>query len=208
MENKRARRFLIVAFALSLLIHLIASGVIRWPFGTPDESEVQIVRIEHMHTIRIAHLPPPPAHTPKPAPAIRHIAPVHVAKATAQSGQSTSSEGKAVYGTPSAVASASAAPSPNCSANDTPVQLMASPEPPSDIAPAARAERITNIARVRVIVDPNGSVSSATVLQSSGSSSMDLVAVGMARAAQYAPATHGCKAIASDYTMQIKFSPY
>jgi TonB family protein len=86
--------------------------------------------------------------------------------------------------------------------------MTSPPPPPSEIASAARADRITNVARIRVIVDPNGSVSNATVLQTSGSSSMDLVAISLARAAQYAPATHACKAIASDYTFQVQFNPY
>ncbi len=86
--------------------------------------------------------------------------------------------------------------------------MVASPPPPSEIASVARSERITNVARIRVIVDANGTVSNATVLQTSGSSSMDLVAISLARAAQYAPATHACKAIASDYTFQVRFNPY
>jgi TonB family protein len=86
--------------------------------------------------------------------------------------------------------------------------MTSAPPPPAEIASAARAEPITNVARIRVTVDPNGSVSSATVLQTSGSSSMDLVAISLARAAQYAPATRACKAIASDYTFQVRFNPY
>lgn len=208
MDNKRARRFLIVAFALSLLIHLIASGVIRWPFRTPDENDVQIVRIEHLHATRIAHLPPPPAHTPAPATPIRHVAPVHVAKATAVNTRSTLSEGKAVYGTPSPAAAATPTPlALSCATTDTPVQVAAgAPEP--ELSPAARASTVTGIARVRVIVGPSGNVEDAAVLESSGSSSLDLVAVSMARAAQYTPATHACKAIASAFTYSVRFNPY
>ncbi len=203
MDNKRARRFLIVAFVLSLLIHLIVTQVVRWPFRPPEE-DVQIVRIEHLHATRIAHVPTPPPHTPRPAPsAAATVAPTKVA-----AGNGRGTVARIATPAPTAAPTPTGAPTPNCVTNDTPVQLLAKPEPPADIAPAARADRITDIARIRVIVDPNGGVSSATVLQSSGSSSMDLVAVTMARAAQYAPATHACKAIASDYTMQIKFSPY
>ena len=206
MDTKRARRFLIVAFALSLLIHLIASGVIRWPFATPDEGEVQIVRIEHLHATRIAHLPPPPKHTPAPAP--RHIAQVHVAKATAVNGQSTLSEGKAVYGTPSPAPAQTPTPAAlNCATTDTPVRVAAAaPEP--ELSPAARASTVTGVARVRVIVGPSGNVEDAAVLESSGSNALDLVAVSMARAAQYAPATHACRAIASDFTYSVRFNPY
>lgn len=202
MDNKRARRFLIVAFALSLLIHLVATGVIRWPFPTPAD-EVQIVRIEHVHTTRIAHITPPP-----PTPQPRRVA-VHVAKATALNPKSNLTEGKIV--TEAATPQASAAPTPtatpNCAAADTPVQVAASPPPP-EIPAEARASRANGITRVQVAVDPNGAVSNATVLQSSGSAPMDLVAVSMARAAQYTPATHACKAIAANYTFQVKFNPF
>jgi TonB family protein len=202
MDNKRARRFLIVAFALSLLIHLIVTQVMRWPFR-PSEEEVQIVRIEHLHTTRIAHVPTP-LHTPRPSPsAIPSTAPKNVAI-----GNGRGAPAQPASPVPTVAPTPTAAPTLNCVANDTPVEMVASPPPPSEIAPAARAERVSNIARIRVVVDPNGSVSSATVLQSSGSSSMDVVAVSLARAAQYAPATHACKAIASDYTFQVKFNPY
>jgi len=92
MDNKRTRRFLIVAFALSLLIHLILTGIIRWPFAQEND-EVQVVRIEHLHATRIAHVVPPP-HTPPPAPPRR--VPVHVARATAINPNSTQGEGRIV----------------------------------------------------------------------------------------------------------------
>jgi len=203
MDTKRTRRFLIVAFALSLLIHLIASGVIRWPFQ-PTEEDVQIVHIEHVHATRIAHVTPPP-HTPPP----RRV-PVRVAKATANNPKSNRSEEKVVIGaaTPEPSAAPTPTPSPNCTANDTPVELAASPSPPAEIPPDARASRANGVARVQVAVDPSGNVSSATVVQSSGNASLDLVAVSMARAAQYAPATHACKAIASNYTFAVQFNPF
>lgn len=203
MDNKRARRFLIVAFALSLLIHLIATQAVRWPFR-PAEEEVQIIHMEHVRTTRIAHVPTPSPHTPRPAPS----AVVTTAPKKVSVGNGHGTLAQTATPAPSIAPTPTAAPTQNCTTSDTPVQVLATPTPPAEIAPAARADRITNVARIRVIVDPNGSVSSATVVQSSGSSSMDLVAVGLARAAQYAPATHACKAIASDYTFQVKFNPY
>jgi TonB family protein len=205
MDSKATRRFLIVAFALSLLLHLILTGIIRWPFA-PQSDEVQIVSIEHLHTTHIAHVPTPPRLTPAPPP--QHRAPVHVAKATAINPNSTLSEGKAVFGTASPESPAPAATAtPNCATNDTPVQMIASPPQP-DLPPAARADQANGIARVRLVVNPQGGIESATIAGSSGSSSMDQVAVSMARAAQYAPATHACKAIASDYTYSVKFFPW
>jgi TonB family protein len=203
MDNKRARRFLIVAFALSLLIHLIATQAMHWPIRPPEE-EIQVIHMEHVRTTRIAHLPTPPPHTPAPAPSVR----VAAAPKKVAVGNGHGTRAQIATPAPTVPPAPTPAPTQNCTTNDTPVQVVATPTPPAEIAPAARADRITNVARIRVSVDPNGSVSSATVLQSSGSSSMDLVAVSLARGAQYAPATHACKAIASDYTFQVKFNPW
>jgi TonB family protein len=204
MDNKRTRRFLIVAFALSLLVHLILTGIIRWPFA-PENDEVQVVRIEHLHATRIAHIVPPP-HTPAPPPP--HRAPVHVAKATAVNPNSTLTEGKAVFGTaPPASPMPAVTATPNCSANDTPVQVIAA-APQPEIASSARADQKGGIARVRLVVDPQGGIESATVIESTGSTSLDQVAVTMARSAQYAPATHACKAVAADFTYAVKFAQW
>ncbi len=204
MDNKRTRRFLIVAFALSLLLHLILTGIIRWPFA-PESDEVQVVRIEHLHATRIARAPPPPRRTPPPP---RQV-PVHVARATAVSPNSSPGEGRVVTAATEPPASLTPAPTatPNCAANDTPVQMIGSPPPP-DIAPAARGDQKSGIASVRVIVNPQGAIESAMVIASSGSTSLDQVAVSMARSAQYAPATHACKAVAADYTYSVKFAAW
>ena len=202
MDDKRTRRFLIVAFALSLLIHLILTGIIRWPFRRSSD-DVQIVSIEHLHTTRIAHATPPP-HTPAPAPPRR--VPVHVAKTTAVNPKSSLTQGRIVTAateTPASPTPAATA-TPNCATSDTPVQIIASPPPP-EIASGARADRVSGTAQVRVIVDPNGGVESTTVVASSGSASLDQVAMAMARGAQYAPATHACKAVLADYTYAVRF---
>jgi TonB family protein len=58
---------------------------------------------------------------------------------------------------------------------------------------------------VRVLLDATGQVTSAGVTQSSGNSSLDLVATAMARGARYTPALHDCKPIAGTYTFSVKF---
>lgn len=204
MDNTRTRRFLIVAFALSLLIHLVLTGVIHWTFA-PENDVVQIVRIEHLHTTRIAHIPSPPPHTPAPAPRV----PVHVAKATAVNPNASLTERRIITGPTQSPAppTPAATATPNCATNDTTVQMIASPPPP-DISPAARGDQTNGITRVRVIVNPQGSIESTAVIGSSGNSSLDQVAIAMARQAQYAPATHACKAVASDYTYAVKFTAW
>jgi len=202
MDSKRTRRFLIVAFALSILIHLVLTGIIRWPFA-PSSDEVQVVSIEHVHATRIAHVSPPP-RTPAPAPPRR--VPVHVAKATAVSPNANRGEGRVVTGPTPSPAPATPAPSATsgCATNDSPVQVIAS-APPPEIAPATRGDQKSGIARVRVVVDSQGNIESAAVIQSSGSASLDQFAVTMARGASYAPATRACKAVASAFTYSVQF---
>ena len=212
MDARRSRRLLIAAFALSLLIHLIVASGVRWPFGrTRDETE--IVHVEHLRVTRIAHVPTPPPHTPppqtppptatpRPAPrarpaAHRPLSPSGIAGATGKAG---------AVATPVPKPEVTPAPASTiaCANNDLPPTLAASPPPP-DISAQARADGVSGTARIRVTLDANGTVQNAAVVDSSGSGSLDLVAMSMARAAQYTPAQHDCKAIASDYTFSVKF---
>jgi protein TonB len=77
--------------------------------------------------------------------------------------------------------------------------------PPPDIPVAARAQGTSGIALVKVQLDDAGAITGAAVSQSSGNPSLDDIAVGMARAARYAPAMHACKPVAGDYTFSVKF---
>ena len=153
--------------------------------------------------LRIAHAPTP---SPRKAAPPVHRARVHVAKAKALNPASTGGEGKAVYATP-APATPTPVPTPNCASLDTPVAVVSSPAPPV-IPPQARAGRVSGTTRIQVTVDPTGNVENATVLTSSGSPQLDLVALDMARGAQYTPATHACKAIAGTYSYAVKFVAY
>jgi len=58
---------------------------------------------------------------------------------------------------------------------------------------------------VRVQLDPSGQVTGTGVVRSTGNSSLDLVAVAMARDARYTPALHGCKPVAGDFEFSVKF---
>jgi TonB family protein len=204
MDDKRTRRLLIVAFALSLLVHLILSGVIRWPLH-PSQGSEQIV---HVAQLQVLHVMPPP-HTPKPVPSHAppvHRTPVHVARVTAVNPRSNTSEARAVLGTATPQPTLAPTATPDCS-NDTPVQLVSEPPAP-EISPDARGGHVSGITQVRVVVNASGGIESANVVASSGSDALDLVAVGMAKDAQYAPAMHACKAIASDYTFSVRFIAY
>jgi periplasmic protein TonB len=207
MTAKQTRRLLIVAFVLSLIVHLIVVLFVRWPFR-PAANDVAVVHIEHIRPIRILHVTPPP-RPPSPAPTIAPTTAPRRVRPRAVSANGT----RPVVAAPPAATPAAPPPTPvasatpNCAKGDTPVTVAASPPPP-DIPPNARDSTTGGTARVRVNVNANGAVTSATIAQSSGDSELDLIAMSMARAATYAPATHACKPVASQYAYAVKFVPW
>ena len=202
---KRGPRLLLVAFALSLLVHLIVAVVMHPPVPT-FENQAEVVSIVHRPaTIAVTKVPtpPPPRRKQTPAPKTLSSAP--------PSRKGPGSAGNAGAGTPPptpAVAAATAAPSasPNrgCSKGDVPAAVVATPSPP-DIAPEVRANGTSGTTLVNVALDPNGAVTAASVAQSTGNSSLDVVALAMARDARYSPALRDCKPVASAYTFSVKF---
>jgi len=70
---------------------------------------------------------------------------------------------------------------------------------------AARADGTSGISLIKVQIDAQGAVTSAAVSQGTGNSSLDLVALAMARGARYSPALHECKPVAAAYTFSVKF---
>ncbi|MGC2408193.1 MAG: TonB family protein, partial [Candidatus Cybelea sp.] len=91
-----------------------------------------------------------------------------------------------------------------CAQANTQAVVVATPAPP-DIPVGARASGTNGTALVSVQLDANGQVSGTNVTQSTGNSSLDLVAVAMARDSRYTPALHDCKPVASAYTFSVKF---
>ncbi len=205
---KRVPRLLVIAFALSLLVHLIVALIMRPPTPTP-QGQAEVVSIEHRPaTIAMTKMRPPPPPRPKRTPAPRTVASAPPRKPNGLEGPAGTA-----YGTPPAPtpgpATATPAPAPTraaggCTQPNAAAAVADSPAPP-DIAPAARAEGTSGVALVRVQLDASGQVTGTGVTQSTGNSSLDLVAVGMARDARYTPALRNCKPIAGDYTFSVKF---
>ena len=77
MNAKQTRRLFIVAFALSLLVHLIAVLFIHWRVITPNDEGPTVVHIAHIHLVRITRVPTPPPPTPVPAPTAAPKAAAH-----------------------------------------------------------------------------------------------------------------------------------
>jgi periplasmic protein TonB len=203
---KRAPRLLLVAFALSLLLHVVVALVLH-PASPGPENQAEVVSIEHRPaTIAVRKAPtPPPPPPPKQTPAPR--APSSAPPARTERGTVVRSGGNAATpaqvvarATPQPIATATA----GCAQPNIAAAVVATPAPP-DIALDARASGTSGTALVSVQLDSGGQVTNTSVTQSSGNSSLDLVAVSMARDARYAPALHDCKPIASAYTFSVKF---
>ncbi|MGB6602441.1 MAG: TonB family protein [Candidatus Cybelea sp.] len=201
---KRAPRLLLVAIALSLLIHLIIALILHPPSPTP-ESQAEVVSIQHRPaTIAVTKTtPPPPRPKQTPAPRTRSSAP----PARKGPGTTGTSGGTAAPPTPivaRVTPQPTAAPSGACTQPNTEAAVVATPSPP-DIPIDTRASGTSGVAQVSVQLDATGQVTGAGVKQSTGNSSLDLVAVGMARDARYSPALRDCKPIAGTYAFSVKF---
>ena len=201
---KRTQRLIFLALALSLLVHLLIALLLR-PATPTQQGQAEVVSLERRHAMiamtKIPTPPPRPKHTPAPNPVAS--APPSSRKGPGTHGQ-LSGAGKPVP-TPAPplpspqVATNAACPQPNASP-----AVVATPGPPA-ITPDVRAAATNGTALVKVVLDPAGQVSDASVTQSTGNSSLDLVALGMARDARYAPAYVACKAVASTYQFSVKF---
>lgn len=206
----RGRRPIVAAIIISLLVHLIVATRVQWPFAPPAE-RVETVRIDRLHVIRIARMPTPPPqtpppHTPAPQPsATASSAPTAKATRAPGTGRSVAPAGGSAA-KPVATPEATPHPSPtnSCGGGDTPAAVASAPPYP-EIASAARGAATNGTARVDVKLDANGAVRSASIAQSSGNGSLDVVALALAKAATYTPATHLCKPVASAYVFTAKF---
>ena len=201
---KRTSRLLLVALALSLLVHLIVALILHPTTPTP-ESQAEVVSIEHRPaTIAVTKPPTPPPPRPKQTPAPRTTSSAPPARkgpgsAGTTGGNAATPAPPVATATPQPVATA--AP---CARIDIAAAVVGTPTPP-EITPETRASGTSGVARVTVQLDPTGQVTSASVTESTGNSSLDLVAVGMARDARYTPPLRDCKPMAGAYTFSVKF---
>ena len=210
MNARRSRQFLIVAFAISLLVHLIAATGFRWPDLMRPQDQIEVVRVEHLMraTVHRIRTPAPVVPTPRASaqPSAQPRKNSGKPPGSGSAGQ-VGERGSAPATAPPTVApSASPTPLP-CTKGDVAPALAASPAPP-EIPAAARGAGTNGTARVRVTLDAGGAVQRAIVVDSSGNASLDLVAIAMARGAKYSPALHECKPVAADYTFAVRFAAW
>jgi TonB family protein len=192
---RRARWVLVAAFALSILVHVVAATFLH-----PSRPVFEPERVTTMHRTTIVHVTPAPMRTPSRRP---RVAVPHVIAAVARPHAFSSSSAP-----PSPPAASTPTPPPatsaRCSVADAPAAIVATPPPPQ-ILPAVRALDVSGTAAIRVQLDTAGNVVSASIEQSSGDASFDALAMGMARNATYAPARHACLALASNILFRVRF---
>jgi TonB family protein len=200
----RGQRILIVAFAISILLHLVFAVAYRMPHPRRSR-DVETVSIVRRSAIAIRTPQPVPSATPKPHPRPQPSAPKLKAAPKGFAPGSGGAAATPVPTPPQPVASVAAAPTPKpCAGNDVKAAVSQLPPQP-DVPNAARAEGTDGTAAVDVRLDEHGEVTGATVSHPTGNSSLDLIAVSMARAARYTPATHDCRPVAGEYTFSVKF---
>lgn len=203
--RRRVPRLLLVAFALSLLVHL-AVAVIMHPAAPTPENQPEVVSIEHRPAtiaVRPVTTPPPPPPRRTPSPQTAASAPPKP-RGPGSGGTTGASTAAPVATVAAATATPIASATPGCAHSNINASVAATPAPP-DIAPNARTSATNGTALVSVQLDSGGQVTGASVTQSSGNSSLDLVAVTIARDSRYTPALRDCKPIASVYAFSVKF---
>ncbi|MEO6836256.1 MAG: TonB family protein [Candidatus Tumulicola sp.] len=199
------QRLIVIAFALSLLLHLIFA-LVAHGLRNSRQNDVEVVTIEHRSNAMI-HLqtPPPPRKVtpvPHPRPSTRP-APVQTHGAQPQNTGAGTTSAPTVAPTPQPSAAATTA-AMACAKSDLGAAVVENPPQP-DVPIAARTEGTNGIALITVQLDGQGGVTNATVSHGTGNASLDLVALGMARGARYSPALRDCKPVAAAYTFSVKF---
>ncbi len=205
MSVRQSRNLLLIAFAISLLLHLIFALNFHRR-GSESPTDIEVVRIEHRSIqIQVKKTPPPRAH-PKQTPApTSSPAPKPTASGSKPSGNGAESIATAAP-TPAPTAAATIATNP-CGRNDADAALVTPPTPPV-IPVSARGDGTSGTTIVKVQLDDKGTVLGTTVAQTSGNQALDLIAVGMARDASYTPASHNCKPVATAYEFSVRFAAW
>jgi TonB family protein len=211
MTARRSRIILLAAFVLSILLHAILAGALRWRLSptvsdeTAPLTKVRIIKIARMPT------PPPPTPTPKAVPrpsaeppvlskSAKGTRPARVLPNVAQT--STPQPRRSATPPPTALPTPALGP---CGGHENAEPAVAATPGVPEISPQARASKANGVAQIRVVLDPGARVTDASVAQSSGNAGLDAVAMQMARDATYTPKYVKCKAVAGTTTFSVRF---
>lgn len=234
--GERVRNFLLAAFGLSLLLHLLA--VPFFPTLGPHKEDQNVEKVSVTKKIRVkVPTPPPPTPTPHPTEPPKSTPPpktqlqpqpklkLNVPKTTSNNSSSSNSQSKYVApksgsenGVPNGVGTAAprvvapaATPAPTEAppACRTPYQDATSPnQVPPDYPEAARSLGLGPVTvLVQVTISPSGSLQGAKIYQSSNNMSIDQSALSAARQSSYSPKIVACKPVEGTYLFRAQFDP-
>ncbi|GAC1354822.1 MAG: hypothetical protein NVSMB31_15120 [Vulcanimicrobiaceae bacterium] len=213
MSRENSRRGLIVAVALSILLHLSGVRFVHWgvpsPQDVPENTIVSKIVVQH-RTVRT-----PPPQTPRPIPAVPKVVatvnPIHAPHVQNTRGAGVQPIVKVVAvptptptPRPSPLATPTASPAGGClnpNAAAAVKSLAIAPEMPVAVRETAKGATV----RVHLRLSETGQVLEAAVLSSSGNDAEDQLALIQARNSTYTPAYALCKGIASTYDFSAKF---
>ncbi|MFN2528712.1 MAG: energy transducer TonB [Candidatus Baltobacteraceae bacterium] len=215
MSPRNARRLLLIAFAISIVIHLVGVRLVHWRIATPVEVPEKMT-ISHIVVIhRMTRTPPPktPAPLPSAASTRKNLPRTKIAVPRISK---TSGPGRPRTRVATVTATPSSSPRPlhlptplpnkgGCSDPNAPAAVKAA-APIPEIPLAARVTAKNGITQVHVRLSDQGSVLEAGVAVSSGSNGLDQIALEMAGGSQYSAALQQCKPIASTYEFRVKFA--
>ncbi|MDQ6929814.1 MAG: energy transducer TonB [Candidatus Eremiobacteraeota bacterium] len=218
MSQGTARRTLIAAIALSILIHLLGVRFVHWAVPSPQAAP-ETTTVSRIAVIRrIPHTPPPqtpqPQSSPQPTPriAVKHIQVPHTLSRTGPPRVRLTPRSVAISASPrptparrvTPVPSASPSPKSGCAVANAPaaVKTLA---PVPEMSVAARQSAKGGTARIHLRLSETGDVLEAAILASSGSDAQDQIALAQAKSSAYSPALAQCKAVAATYDFTAKF---
>ncbi|MEO6913881.1 MAG: TonB family protein [Candidatus Baltobacteraceae bacterium] len=229
----RARSFLWPAVLISLLIHLVGGPLI--PFKQTHAEDQTVEKVSEIKKVVVkVPTPPPPTPTPNPTqppkstpppkqqqPQPRPLkvnlirthnssntGPAVVAPAQPKNGSDIGVPQGQGTAAPAPVRSAPPAPTPAARCAVPYRDAVATNKVPPDYPEMAREQNLGVVTvLVKVTVGASGSLTNATVQQSSGNSSIDNAAVAAARASSYSPKIVNCLPVAGDYGFTAEFDP-
>jgi len=210
VSPRSARRLLLAALIVSLILHLLGVRFVHW--GVPQAQEApETLKLTQIYKVRTT-IVRSPRSLPQHPKTVAHAA-INVPRTT-----SRNARGPAVAAPVPSAVGATPSPAPTVAHLATPsgasgctkafavAAVSASPQPP-DIPDDARRTGTAAVAQIHVQLDANGSIVDAAVLSSSGNSQLDQIAVNLAKSSTYSPAISGCKKVASTYTYRVRFDP-
>lgn len=233
--GERVRSFLLWAFLISIGVHFLLGPLIPYKQTHAEDQQTEKVSVTKKIKVKVP-TPPPPTPTPrpteqpkttpppkkqetKPQPKLKveppktnsntgsgpsqnkYVPPKNGSQNGVPAGQGTAPPGPVA--TPGPPAST---PKPVCATpfKDATMVNGVTPEYP-DAAREANLGPVTVI--VKITLSASASVLDASVLQSSGNSSIDRAALSAARQSSYSPKIEDCKPVEGTYSFRANFDP-